>query len=276
MHYSFENKIDKKDAHKYFAFCYSVKKNEEKPWNDIDCNKKYYFARYSDGKENDIVLDIEKYKLIPLIKICDPKNKQRSVIVIFGKAGSGKSVLTNNICELYRVQNPLQKIYFISNNNVMRDTSINHAIYEFINLNQLIKRFSNVEEMEKFRTSDEFDNSLIVFDDIDLNDDIKKKKVFYTFLGIILKFKRKNLISVIFTTHDISDYRYTSLLFIELNMYIIYNGNLMNRSNRVLEKYLKLTQKEIKKITDNKTSRWTAIDVDIKTVITENEIYGLE
>ena len=55
-------------------------------------------------------------KLIPLIKICDPKNKQRSVIVIFGKAGSGKSVLTNNMCELYRVQNPTQKIYFISNN----------------------------------------------------------------------------------------------------------------------------------------------------------------
>lgn len=281
MRYTFDEKIIEKDINKYFAFCYSVKKNDDKPWEDIDYNGKYYFARYlndteGQNKSENIILDIEQFKLIPLIKGYDPKNKQRSVIVIFGKSGSGKSVLTNRICELYHSMNTDKKIYFVSNNNYMKDTSLNHDLYEFINLNHLIKRFSNPVEMEKFRNGDEFDNSLMVFDDIDLNDNIKDKKTFFVFLGIILKFKRKNLISVIFTTHDVSDYQYTRLLFVELNMYIIYNGSLMNRSNRILEHYLKLRTDEIKRITDNQQSRWTAIDADIKTVITENEIYALK
>lgn len=278
MKYIFDKKIDKSKINKYIGFCYTVKKNNDKPWDDVDYNKQHYFARYDDdnGKSNEVDMDINEFKLVPMIKMYDPQNKQRSVVVIFGKSGSGKSVLTNRMCELYISLNPKKKIYFITNNNYLKDQSLNHDIYEFMNLNELIKKYSNPDELDKFKISDEFDDSLIVLDDIDLNDNVKAKKVFFAWMGIILKFKRKNLISLIYTCHDISDYQYTRLLFVELNMYVLYNGSLMNRSNRVLEKYIKLTKDEIRRITDNKSSRWTAIDCDIKTVLTENEIYSLK
>lgn len=276
MRYTFDKKLNGKEINKYIAFCYAVKKNEENPVDDIDYDKQHHFARYGEGDGEDVDLDINEFKLIPMIKGYDPNNKQRSVIVVFGMSGSGKSVLTNSICELYKSMNPKKKIYFLTNNNYMKDTSLNHSIYEFLNVNELIKKYSNPQELDKFRTGSDFDDSLMVFDDIDLNDNPKAKKILFAFLGVILKFKRKNLISVIWTTHDISDYNYTRLLFVELNAYVMYNGNLQNRSNRVLEHYLKLTKDEIRRLTDNKTSRWSCIFTDIKTVVTQNEIYSLK
>ena len=167
MKYIFDQKIDNKNKNKYIGFCYSVEKNEHMPWDDIDYNKPYYFAKYEQNDEaRHIDLDINEFKLVPMVKMYDPKNKQRSIIVIFGKAGSGKSVLTNRICELYNIMNNNKKNYFITNNNYMKDVALNHDIYEFMNLNQLIKKYSDPAEMEKFRTSDEFDDSLIVPDDI--------------------------------------------------------------------------------------------------------------
>ena len=277
MKYTFDKKIDRNKLNKYIGFCYSVKHNEENPVDDINYDKQYYFAKYDEkDKGPEVILNRDTHKMIPMIKQFDPSNRQRSVYLIFGKAGSGKSVLTNRICELYKLMNPTKKIFFITNNNYMKDTALTHSIYEFLNLNEIIAKYSNKDELDAFRTGTEYDDSLMVFDDVDLNDNVKAKKIYYAFLGIILKFKRKNLISTIITTHDISDYGYTRLLFVELDGYIMYNGGLQNRSNRVLETYLKLTKDEIRRITDNKSSRWTCILTDLKTVMTENEIYSLK
>lgn len=282
--YSFDRKFDRKQIDKYVAFCYNVKENELKPQDDIDTKKPYYFIKYENKDEDDntpklhseLRVDRSMFRFIPMIRGYKENNKQRSVIYIQGASGSGKSVLTNTIATLFHNQYPNQKIYFVSNNNVFKDDSLTHSIYTFIKLDDLITKYSNPFEMKAFKTGSDFDNSLMIFDDVDLNDNIKHKKIFFAFLGILLKFKRKNLINIIYTAHDQTDYNYTRLLLVELNMIVIYNGSLMNRSNRILKHYLKLTTDEIKRITENKTSRWSCINCDLKTVITQNEIYGLK
>lgn len=212
------------------------------------------------------------YEFIPILS-ADPE--QRDVLVCFGASGSGKSYFANKIAIIYKDMNPKRKIYFITNNNFQRDTALTHSLYEFINLNDLLDEYNQPGALEEFKINDAFDNSLIVFDDIDLQEDKGKKELFFTFLGVILKFKRKNQVSVIYTTHHVSDYKYTRELLIEQTCYIIFSGDLKNRSNRVLTDYLKLSSDEVSKIVNNDSSRWTCIKTRYRTVITQKEIYGL-
>lgn len=276
MKYFTEQKYDKNTCDDYIGIVFRTIPKEKGLYEVDDSEPAYYLKCGPDsGKGASEVNFSVSYKILPILNQHVKDNLQRSVMVIFGASGSGKSVLTNQVCEIYHLLNPRQKIYFISNNNVYRDTSLNHGIYTFIKADDLLEKYSDPEIFKDFKTNNDFDNSLMVFDDIDFSESKESKKLFFGFLNIILKFKRKNLINVIFTTHDVSDYSYTRTLLSELNQYVFFAGDLKNRSNRVLQTYLKLRPKEIERMTEQSSSRWICINSTKRTVLSEDQIYSL-
>lgn len=283
MSFEIKENFNQDNPAQNIAICYKVKKGfEEKP-KDLDTKNHIFFLNYDSKNKNgkqEIDIVNKNYRFCPIIESSSKENKQTTRMVIFGKGGSGKSVLVNRICEIFHSQNPDIPIYFLTNNNWKEDHELTHNIYTFLNLNKLLKKYSNAKEIDDFKNGANdgniFNNSLIVFDDCQLNEDKKKKNLFYAFVNIILNHKRKSLIHFIFTTHDVSDGLYTRNLFTELTHYIFYTGSLLNRNNLILEKKLKLSSNEIRHMTDNDKTRWTCIMVDKKVVLTQNECYKLK
>lgn len=264
---SADSQIINKNKDNYIAVSYDM--------SDKDDIKMVYIKATEQSRKKTAEIDFSNTQL-QLLPILSNDNEQRDVMVIFGASGSGKSYLSNQIATMYHVFNPTKKIYFISNNNYMEDKALTHSMYTFLKLNELIETYAEKEEIEDFKNSSvDYKNSLIVFDDIDFDRDVESKKIFFSFLNIILKFKRKANISVIFTTHDVTDFMYTRPLFNEMTCYISFSGDLKNRSNRVYKDYLKLTSQELDKIANNQSSRWTCVKTRYKLVITEKEIYRL-
>lgn len=275
MKFIIENNFEKDKCNDYIAIGYKVNSPNSEGVPEPDGITPATFVRVS-RNEGHISLKLKReYRFLPIIQQCKTNNLQRSVIVIFGASGSGKSVLTNSICKTYNKFKPNQKIYFISNNNVKIDKSLTHEIYTFIKADDIIEKYSDPEELNDFKTNNDFNNSLIVFDDVDFENDIKAKKVFFAFLGVILKFKRKNLINVIYTTHHVTDYKYTRELLRELTDYYFFGGDIKNRSNRVLAEYLKLTKPEIARLTSDENSTWKGINTTKRVVLSPNEMYSL-
>lgn len=277
MNYSLSKTFVKKNCDDYIGVVYKVNiidKNKNK--FEIDSTENLYFLKSSKQETAKSTKNLEldyNYRILPILHQSVPDNIQRDICVIYGASGSGKSKLSNDITELYKNLNPKNKIYFVSNNNVSMDTSINHEFYIFITVDELLERYDE-ENIEDFKTNNNFDNSLIVFDDITFENK-KKKHQFFSFLNIILMFKRKNNISAIYTTHHISDYQYTRTLLNEMTIYITFSCDLKNRSNRVFTDYLKLNKSEIDKITSS-SSRWNCINTRAKTIITESEVYSVK
>lgn len=283
MSFKIKEDFNKEEPSHNLAICYKVKKGFEDKPDDIDKKNHIFWLNYNSKNKNgkkEIDIIEKNYRFCPVIESSSTENKQTTRMVIFAKAGAGKTVLVNRICEVFHSKNPEKPIYFITNNNAKSDPALSHSIYTFLSLNKLLKKYSDENEMNSFKRGindgNIFDDSLIVFDDIQLNEDKKKKTLFYAFVNVILNFKRKNLIHFIFTTHDVSDGLYTRNLFTELTHYIFYTGSLLNRNNLILEKKLKLSSEEIRRMTDNDKTRWTCIMVDKKVVLTQNECYKLK
>lgn len=233
----------------------TAKELEEKDKND--------FRRIKVRNKNNFFL--------PMITFHTDKNIQRDVYIVFGAAGSGKSVFINFLAMLHSKLQPKQKILFFTNNNYKIDTSLTHSLYEFVDLEEMLKEV----DIKEFQTSDQYDNTLLIFDDCDLDHDMDLKRKYYNFIGILLKFKRKNKINLIISCHDESSGRWSKLLFIEMSNYVFFNNSLKNRSNIILKDYLKLTSAEIKEMTSANKS-WIVINTKKKTVITPKLIYSLE
>ena len=266
-------------AHYYLSADAEIKKSNMNNYvafaHDTKTDKIGYIKATEDSVNKTVELNLygTSVELIPLLSL-DPA--QRDVMVIFGASGSGKSYLANKISLLYNNFYPSRKIYFITNNNANKDKALDHDIYIFLKLDDVIEKYSNEEELKDFKVNNEYNNSLIVFDDIDLAENIDSKRIFFAFLGVILKFKRKNNISVLYTTHHISDYKWTRELLVEQTCYIAFTRGLKNRSNRIYTDYLKLEKDEIDRIVKNNRSRWTCIKDSYKLVITEKEIFSLD
>ncbi len=222
--------------------------------------------------------DFQKLKIrnknkffLPMITFHTDKNIQRDVYIVFGASGSGKSVFINFLAMLHSKLQPKQKILFFTNNNYKIDTSLTHSLYEFVDLEEMLQEV----DIKEFQTSDQYDNTLLIFDDCDLDHDMDLKRKYYNFLSVLLKFKRKNRINLIISCHDESSGRWSKLLFIEMTNYVFFNNSLKNRSNIILKEYLKLTSAEIKEMTSANKS-WIVINTKKKTVITPKLIYSLE
>lgn len=282
------NDFDKNEMENIIAYCYPVKIIDEETGNyEPDrSGKEAFFLTSSKNKKNNTIseggfkIKPPGYRLAPMLHVNKPntKNVQRDIMVVFGASGSGKTVLSNTMAKIYKKMtgNP---IYYISSKNMMRDPSFNAELFEFIPFEHFITEVFDDEAIEEFKKNDMWDNSLVIIDDIVLNAGNKEEKavkdLFYKWLKIVMELKRMNNISLLWITHQVSDYSYTRTLFTEMTAYVTFSNDLKNRSNLILKDYLKLSPKEIDIITST-TSRWTCIKTRHKVIITDTEVYCLK
>lgn len=282
---SFEIKEDfnKEEPSHNLAICYKVKKGFEFKADDMDEKNHIFWLNYDPRDKTgrkEIDITEKNYRFFPVIESSTDDNIQNSRIILFGKSGSGKSSIINRMAQIFHSQNKDLPIYFITNNNAKDDPALTpKSMYTFINVNKLINMYSDKKNMSDFKTGrndgDCFNNSLIIFDDISLEEDKKSLVIFHAFANVCATHKRKARIHYIFSTHDTSNI-YTKILYKEATHYILFNFGLTNRCNYILEEKFKMTKAEIDKICDNEDSRHTVIFVDKKIVMAQNRVYKLK
>ena len=211
---------------------------------------------------NSLVLDgSDSFQPIPNTK------KERSCLYITGSSGSGKSYYIASYCTEFKRIFPKRDIYLISSIN--DDSSIDRIKdLKRINLND---EFLNTE-----LTSDDFKNSLVIFDDTDcLTNKTLKLKV-NGLLNNLLETGRHSNCYVIYTSHLPCAGNDTKRVLNESNAITFFPHSLGGRSLKyLLESYLGLDKCQIKKIKSLK-SRWvTVIKSYPQVVISEKEVYTI-
>jgi hypothetical protein len=174
------------------------------------------------------------------------EDRDRDTIYICGSAGSGKSYWTGEYCKEYHKRNKHNPIYLIS------EGSADPALDGLKNLQRVKVDDSLIEDPIDWQ---EFDNCLVIFDDIDAYTG-KLKKAIYALLDKLLKNARKNKVSVIMTSHSCTGLELKAVLN-ESNVIVFFMKNYNRSLKYLLEGYVGLNKEGIKKLKANK-SRWTA------------------
>lgn len=194
--------------------------------SDNDKNVKKGFSSY-DCNEN------ETLQLVPNNKT------ERQCIYICGQSGSGKSYFTSNFVKEYKKLNPKNSIYVIS--SIDEDKSIDSL--KPIRLNVLSTEF-----LEDDISSEDFKDSLVIFDDIDVFGNKVRKKIM-AIVNNILQIGRHFNVSVCFTTHNPCAGNETKILLAEAHIITIFPKTTGNRALKyLLDNYLGLDSKQIDKI----------------------------
>ena len=119
------------------------------------------------NKVNDLKVN-DDHRIMFLPQMNRKGEEERDVLYISASSGLGKSYLVNQFAEVYNIEKENKnKIFFLTSNNHEKDKSLSQDIYNFINVDEFIDYYSGGENMKTFiKDGSEFDNSLIIFDDI--------------------------------------------------------------------------------------------------------------
>jgi DNA helicase HerA-like ATPase len=211
----------------------AIIKNENKAIKD----KKLFISDNVDSVRNGFSnYQTNKNETLQLV----PNNKtERQCIYICGQSGSGKSYFTSNYVKQYKKMYPKRDIFVIS--SISEDSSIDSLKPKRINV--LHEDFLT----EEF-TSEDFKDSLVIFDDVDVFPNKIKKKVM-AIVNNILQIGRHSNVSVCFTTHNPTNGAETKILLSEAHVITVFPRTTGNRALKyLLDSYLGLDQKQINRI----------------------------
>ena len=121
-------------------------------------------------------------------------NKSRDVNYIFGQSGSGKSYWVMQYAKQYKKMYPRRSIYIFS--TLDSDPEGLDKIGK-INRIKLDDEFINAEMVD----TKEFENSLVIFDDVDNVPEKKTKKIIWSYMNNFLQVGRHFNISLAITFH---------------------------------------------------------------------------
>ncbi len=205
--------------------------------------------------EEDVQSILNPFKMINLnrvggkFEILPNSDIEREIGYITGCSGSGKSYLTSQYLDKYIKKNKNNEIYLFS--EVDDDEKINKF--------HPIKIKLDDELLNDNLTYKDFENSLVIFDDIDAIKDKKIKNEVYKILGSILKMGRHTHTSVILTNHAPTDREKTKDIFNESHfiVYFPYGGS-QKCLKYMLQSHADMDKKQLE---DNKKlkSRWICI-----------------
>lgn len=192
-------------------------------------------------------------------------SKQR--MVIYGKAGSGKTHYASFIISSYHKQYPKNDIFFISPHNKEDEKPLAKQI-------AFIKQMEIPDSPDPIDATKEFKNCLVFIDDIkgfktrDQNNFVLKvaKDLYYNC--------RKYGVSVIVTNHELLDGWFNKLFNYEAEQVTFFPSSLlaMRQVNTYCDKYLGLGQSEMEYI-KNSNSRWITVNSAIpQYIMTETGI----
>lgn len=192
---------------------------------------------------------------------------ERKINLILGCSGSGKSVYACNLANQYRKQFPDNDIYLFS--AVKEDSSIDSV--------KGLRRIT----LSKFMADDEigvedFDNSLVIFDDCDtLPDKDVHKKVMGLFDRIAQE-GRHHKISCIMTSHLACNGAKTKIALAEAHSITFFCKTMQGRSLKyLLENYMGLDKEQQKKLKGLDSRAVTWMKTYPQVILSEHEVYVL-
>jgi hypothetical protein len=201
------------------------------------------------------------------LEIYPNTNKERDVLFITGKSGSGKSYFARNYCIQYHKLFKDNKMFLFS--TCLQDPAFDDLDY--------IKRYELDDDFlkDEFVIGD-FENMLIVFDDFDTiqNKDIKEKVKFL--LDMILTTGRKTNTTALITSHLPCNGKETKLPLYESTSVTFFVKGLGGKTlNYLLEQYLGLDKEQIKKIKKLKSRAVTVLKTYPQCILAEQDLFLL-
>lgn len=189
--------------------------------------------------------------------------KERDVGVIVGSSGSGKSTYINKYIKEYKKTYKKRQVYFFS--NLKEDKSLDGNINRIKIDDELINDPLSVED---------FENSLVIFDDIDVISNKFLKETVYNIMNQILETGRHFNVSCIMTSH-LSNGSNMKRILNESHFFVYFPWGSTKSTNYVLENYIGIDKNDIKKIKSTK-SRWACVYKNYpQVVITEKKVFML-
>jgi Cdc6-like AAA superfamily ATPase len=231
-------------------------KSKKTPIICIDDKKNSYHSF------NEFILDDSDY----FQQIPDPTT-ERSILYVTGSSGSGKSTYIYNYCMQFKKMFPKREIYLFS--SLSDDGSIDKI--------KGLKRIKlSPELLEEEITAEDFENSLVIFDDCDCITDKKMKSKVQSIQNSILETGRHFKVYCCISSHLPCAGNETKRTLNEAHSITFFPHSLGGRSLKyLLEGYLGLDKHQIEKI-KKINSRWvTVIKSYPKIIMGEKDIYCL-
>ena len=194
-----------------------------------------------------------------------PSKTSRTVYYITAPSGSGKSYLAKQIIAEFHKQHPKHNVYCFS--SLESDETLDTLKY--------IKRIklNKPEYLETEFTAEDFKDSLVLFDDIDVLSNKKQLKKTMDVLNSILQTGRHFNCSCIYTSHASTAGHATKIILNEAHVIIFFPSTSGGKMLRYLcDQYLGLSKTQIEKMKNTK-SRWVAVVRKFpRAIVTQHEV----
>jgi energy-coupling factor transporter ATP-binding protein EcfA2 len=190
--------------------------------------------------------------------------KEREVGLVCGQSGSGKSTYIKKYCQEYKKTYKNREIYMFSNlkeDETLKDLKINRI---------------KIDEdlIDEPLTVDDFKDSLVLFDDIDVIRSKQIKDAVYQIMNEILETGRHFNVSCVMTVHYPNKPNIRTMLN-ECHFFVYFPWGAIKSTHYVLENYLGVDRENTKKIKSTK-SRWACVFRSFpQVVVTEKNIFML-
>ena len=196
-----------------------------------------------------------------------PSIDTRETLYIAGRSGSGKSTYAKEYIKNYSKLFPDNKIYLISK---VDDDEAFKDLKNIIKINQDLFDPENDEETDY--DAKQFQNCLVIFDDIDQFIEKIKKKI-SLLRDQLLEIGRHDNVYVISTSHLLTNYKHTRVLLNEAHSVTFFPQSGFYNIERYLKQYAGLSNENINQIKISK-SRWVTVFQSYPQVIMEeHKIY---
>ena len=194
-----------------------------------------------------------------------PNNKtERQCLYICGQSGSGKSYFTSNYVKQYKKMYPSRNIFVIS--SIEEDKSIDSLKPKRINV-------MHPDFMNDDFSAEDFKDSLVIADDVDVFPTKIKKKVL-SIVNSILQIGRHFNVSLCFTTHNPCNGAETKILLSEAHVITLFPKTTGNKAIKyLLDNYLGMDKHQIARVKKMKSRAVSIIRGYPQCVLGEKECF---
>ena len=176
------------------------------------------------------------------------KEREREIIYMTGPSGSGKSTYTRKYLEQWKKKNKDKVIYMFS--SLPEDESLDDVKPQRIRLDASL--------YEDPIPIEEFEGSVIIFDDIDVISDKKIRDEVYKILNKVLEIGRHLKITCLVTNHLPTNGKDTRRILNEAHSVVYFPHSASGRIKYLLIDYLGLEKKMVQH-SRRQNSRWCCI-----------------
>ena len=215
-----------------------------------------------EGFESLELVDNFHFQLIPNM------NRERDCIYIAGSSGSGKSFMCAQYLKEYIRLHPKNPIYLFSYLN--EDETIDQ-----------VKKIQRIDIHDKEFMSEnlepkDFENSMIILDDVDCLEDKALKNKILGFFKKILQIGRHGNISVCYLCHEITNGNETKAILNESHSISFFPKTIGSKKLKYLcDSYLGMNKEEINKVKNLDSRCITVLKSYPKIIIAEKDIFIL-